>query len=120
MKSQYVFIILGAVVLIALGCEKKEETNSVELKGKWVCDTIIWDNDYYATITFTSATTFDYYEDNGLFVLEEKGTYRHNPPKIFITIWDITIEGSVSGNILVYPTLATDELESFHRQFKKE
>ncbi|MGQ1785129.1 MULTISPECIES: hypothetical protein [unclassified Saccharicrinis] len=115
--------LFATLVLVLLGlcaCDKSENNDSPELIGTiWVCDTIYSGLKYYYQITFKSKNEFDYYED-GFIELNEKGTYRYNPPKIDMTIWGITIEGSIEENKLYYPTLATDDVDAVMRVFTEQ
>lgn len=113
------FAILWVMIMGLTSCDKTEH-NTIDLTGTtWVCDTAYSGIDYYYRITFTSKDGFDYYED-GFVELNEKGTYSYKPPKIDLTIWGITVEGSIEGDKLYYPTLATDDVDAIMRIFTKQ
>lgn len=120
MRTIYLTICILSFLWLMNGCEKNEKAGNADLTNTtWECDTTFSGIDYYYLLTFISESEFDYYE-NGLLEFEEKGTYSYNPPKIDLTIWGITIEGSVEGDKLYYPTLETIEGETIVRIFTRQ
>ena len=121
MKAAKLLIAIPAVIIIVLSaCDKKENSIDPDLTGTiWVCDTNYSGIDYYYRITFTSGSEFDYYE-NGLLEMEEVGTYSYTPPRIDITVWGFTIEGSIEGNKLYYPTISAGDIDPITRVFTKQ
>ena len=111
---------MGIILFTLYACDKNDSDTTNHLTGTtWVCDTNYFDQDYYYRITFTSENEFDYYE-NGFFEFEDYGTYKYNPPVIEITLWGITIEGSIEGNKLYYPMLPNEEIGTIVRVFTKQ
>lgn len=120
-KAHNGLFILLLILAVFLGCNKNDDDDaSPDLTGTtWVCDTAYYGNDYFYRLSFTSGTDFDYYED-GFVEVNDAGTYSYDPPKIDITLWGITIEGSVEGNKLYYPTLEDQNGNVFVRIFTKQ